>query len=173
MVELVGHMAKQRILAFDPGYDRLGWAGADVMGGQLQLLGWGCITTQKNHSFNERLGELVREVEKVLMEMTPEVVVLETLLFSKNQTTALAVAEVRGSLKTCATQQGCSIFEYNPGSVKLAAAGHGKATKAQVEKMVRLQLGKQLPSAKLLDDTLDALALLITHAASVRWPNRV
>ncbi len=166
-------MAKHRIVAFDPGYDRLGWAGAEVEGGQLKLLGWGCITTQKQLSFNERLGELVMAVEQLMTKLAPEMVVLETLIFSKNQTTALAVAEVRGALKTCATQQGCLIYEYNPGSVKLAAAGHGKATKTQVEKMVRLQLGKQLPPAKLLDDTLDALALLITHAASVRWPKRV
>lgn len=166
-------MAKHRILAFDPGYDRLGWAGADVEGGQLSLVGWGCVTTQKQASFNDRLGELVSAIEKLMVDMAPEAVVLETLIFSKNQTTALAVAEVRGALKTCASQHGCAIHEYNPGSVKLAAAGHGKATKAQVEKMVRLQLSKQLPATKLLDDTLDALALLITHAASVRWAKRV
>ncbi|MBQ6436687.1 crossover junction endodeoxyribonuclease RuvC, partial [bacterium] len=60
------------------------------------------------------------------------------------------------------------IFEYSPPQIKMAVTGYGRADKAAIGKMVRLQfkldeLGKKAP---IIDDTYDAMAVLLTHAGS-------
>jgi crossover junction endodeoxyribonuclease RuvC len=62
-------------------------------------------------------------------------------------------------------QQGCEIAEYTPLQIKQALTGYGKATKAQVQEMVKVQLGlKKRPSP---DDAADALAAALTHAQNL------
>ena len=56
------------------------------------------------------------------------------------------------------------IYEYTPMQVKQVLTGYGRATKNDVEEMVRLVVtNKELPK---LDDTVDAIAIAICHARS-------
>ena len=59
-------------------------------------------------------------------------------------------------------QAGLAIEEYTPLQVKQTIVGYGRATKKQVQEMVRLQLGLQeVPKP---DDCADALAIAIMSA---------
>ena len=63
-----------------------------------------------------------------------------------------------------AEQNGVEIFEYTPLQVKMAVSGYGKATKKQVQEMVKKIL--KLEVIPKPDDAADALAIAICHSSS-------
>lgn len=155
------------ILGIDPGYDRIGWSLAAFKTQPLQIIAYGCIQTKKSESLFERYQQLTTDLAEIINRYRPDVAAIETLFFSKNQTTAMRVAEARGLIIGELLQQQIQIAEYNPMQVKLVAAGHGRADKAAIAKMVKLQVTwplHQPPTKSTLDDTLDAVALCLTHS---------
>ncbi len=155
--------SRTTVLAIDPGYDRLGWAVGSIRKRDVEPLAYDCITTDRSQDRFTRFQTIATELQSVIEEYQPSVLAIEQLFFSKNTTTALKVAEARGVIFHLCGGHGMEIVEYNPGHIKEAVTGHGRADKKAVEKMVRAQL--ELTEKTLLDDTLDALAVLITHAA--------
>lgn len=155
-----------RILAFDPGYERLGVAVLEKQSGKEALLHSECVHTSATLTFPERLAELGRAVEALIAQWQPGGVALEEVFFEKNAKTAMQVAEVRGVLTYIAASRGLALYQYTPAEVKIAVTGYGKSDKkaiaAMVPKLVRL------PERKRLDDELDAIAVGITCLASIR-----
>ncbi|MDQ3008135.1 MAG: crossover junction endodeoxyribonuclease RuvC [bacterium] len=158
-------------LGIDPGYDRVGWAFGSVSSRQVTVLKYGCIQTNNSDDIQMRYEQIRAELDALLTMYTPVQAALETIFFSKNQTTAIRVSEARGVIIGELLRHNVTFYEYNPMSIKLAVTGHGKADKAAVEKMVRLQL--RIPVSKVKDDAMDALAILLTHAASATTQKRV
>lgn len=150
-----------RSLAIDPGYDRVGIA---VFEGQ-SLLYSECFVPPKGE-FPERLASLFARVEEVIKEYSPASLALETLFFTKNQKTAMRVAEARGAIQLAAARAGLAIIEYSPQAVKIAVTGSGNAEKGGVMRMVERLV--KLPAQKRFDDEYDAIALGIAHTASFR-----
>lgn len=103
---------------------------------------------------------------QLLAAVKPDAMAIETLFYTTNQKTVIAVAEARGVLLLCARQAGVPVFEYTPLQVKQSVSGYGKATKKQVQEMTRTLL--KLPAVPKPDDTADALAMAICHAYSYR-----
>jgi crossover junction endodeoxyribonuclease RuvC len=157
-------MEKTIILGIDPGFDRLGICVLEKEKNKEVLLYSSCIMTDKKMSFEGRLGVLGKELSEVLKTYKPHELAMEKLFFAKNQTTAIQVAEARGVVLYLANSFGLSVYEYSPPEVKLAIAGHGRATKEDISYMVPKILGKTL-SKSLLDDELDAIAIALTHSA--------
>lgn len=155
-----------RILAFDPGYERLGVAVLEKQNGKEVLLHSECIRTKAALTFPERLAELGSGVEALIAQWAPQGVALEEVFFEKNAKTAMQVAEVRGMLTYIAAAKGLAVHQYTPAEVKIAITGYGasdkRAVAAWVPKLVRL------PERKRLDDELDAIAVGITCLASIR-----
>lgn len=158
-----------KIITIDPGYDRVGWAVGEVVGTKVKPLDFGCIETTRSLSLFKRYQEIIGALTELLDRYQPTEAAIETLFFSKNKSTAMDVSEARGIILGCFLQRGMKCYEYSPVSIKLAVTGHGQADKRAVEKMVQLQLPVQAmmsQKGKVLDDTMDALALLITHSVS-------
>lgn len=153
------------ILAIDPGYDRLGWAIGQKKQ-TIQLQEFGCIQTTQENSIFERYQQLITELSVILTTYQPTQLAIETLFFSKNTATAMRVSETRGLITGLCLAHGLQIFEYHPNQIKLAVTGSGRADKKAMEKLVRLQL--KVPTKKIIDDTLDAMGVLITHLVSYR-----
>jgi crossover junction endodeoxyribonuclease RuvC len=151
-----------RILGIDPGYDRLGWAVGEVTPTNLSVIKYGCIQTDRKQNIIDRYRQFSTELATLLQELQPDEAALENIYFARNTKTALRVSEARGVIIHTCLLAGLEIYEYDPVSIKLAVAGNGQADKTAVTKMVQLQL--KLTPDKLLDDTLDALATLMTHA---------
>jgi crossover junction endodeoxyribonuclease RuvC len=149
-----------RVLAIDPGYDRLGIAVME----KDALIFSECFVPPKG-TLPARLASVYQRVNTLIQHYAPESMATETLFFTKNQKTAMAVAEARGVILLAAENSGISLFEYSPQAVKIAVTGNGSATKDGVAKMVEKIL--KLPSKKRLDDEYDAIALAIAHLASV------
>ena len=154
-----------KVLAIDPGFGRCGMAVLEKIDRKEKLLHSDCIETSPKQSFPERLSTVANECTALIKKYKPDAVALEKLYFSKNQKTAMQVAEVRGALIECAARHDIPIFEYTPGEVKSAAAGSGSADKTQIIKMLHalIKIEKRLR----LDDEYDAIAIGITHLARV------
>lgn len=155
-----------RVLAFDPGYERLGVAVLEKQAGKEVLLYSTCVRTKANLSFEERLKELGAAAEALIAQWQPAAVALEEIFFEKNAKTAMQVAEVRGALMYIAAKAGLKAHHYTPGQVKVAVTGYGGSDKRAIAAMVPKLL--RLSGRKRLDDELDAIAVGITCLASSR-----
>jgi crossover junction endodeoxyribonuclease RuvC len=167
-------MSALRILGIDPGFDRLGICILEKEGNKETLLHSSCVITDRKDAFEKRLTALGTELEAVLRKYKPDELAIEKLFFAKNQTTALQVAEVRGVILYLSHLHKLSVHEYSPPQVKVAVAGHGKASKGDIANMVPRIL--KIPADKdMLDDELDAIAIALTHSAHrkiVAWKSQ-
>ena len=150
------------VIGIDPGFDRLGWAVGMIENRAVSVIEFGCITPKPSPDYFSRLSELQREFSRLLEKYKPSVAVIETLFFSKNKTSAMAVSESRGIVIGRLLATNCTIHEYNPNTIKATVTGSGTASKAAVTKMVVLQTGISAKGHH--DDAIDAVAILLTHA---------
>jgi len=158
-----------RVLGIDPGYDRLGIAIVSA-GIPKPIVEFStCIETNKDDAFVKRLLVLTNEVKHILETKKPEVCALELLFLTKNQKTAMRVAEVRGALLYLISSFSIPVAEYTPLQIKQATTGNGKSGKTEVAKM--LPLIATLPEKYRLDDEADAIATALTHLAYSRYPH--
>ncbi len=156
-----------RVLAIDPGYERLGIAVMEKNEGKEKLLHSACLVTDKIKRHEDRLLELGQKLGEILNKYRPECVAIETLFFNQNRSTAVKVAEVRGMVIHIAKEYGCEMREFGPQEVKVAVTGYGKSDKRAVVDMVKRLLNDA--PAKALDDEYDAIAIGI--AALAHTPN--
>ena len=162
-----------KIIGIDPGYERLGIAvieknsGKSNKAGKEILLYSDCFRTSPKETFYTRLAQVGVEISRILDEHLPNALAIESLYITKNQKTAMHVAEARGVIAYEAARRGIPIFEYTPGQIKIAVTGHGASDKSQVMKMIPLliemQPKKDEPAA--IDDEYDAIAVALTCAA--------
>lgn len=157
-----------RILAIDPGYDRLGLAVVEGNASRPTLVWSDCALPPKGER-ETRLAFVQQAVEDAITLYKPTVFALESLFFSTNKKTALGVAEARGVILAAASKAGLPVREIPPGTVKLAVTGNGRADKKSVAHMIPLLIS--LPPKKRLDDELDAIAIGIA-ALSLGNPQR-
>ncbi len=162
----MGYTLCMKVLAIDPGYGRCGMAIVEKNGGKEEWIFSQCVETPASADFTQRLLTVTAACRALLAEHRPDCVALEKLFISKNQKTAMRVAEVRGALIECATQFGVPVHEYTPGQVKSAAAGWGGADKEAVARMLHalMKIEKKIQH----DDEYDAIAIAVTHLAHVR-----
>lgn len=155
-----------RVLAIDPGYERLGVAVVEKINNKETLVYSDCLVTSKKDPFSKRLLTLGEAVEKLVLKYEPKVVAIEKLFFTTNQKTASHVSEVRGMLLYLAAQHQLETLEYTPLEVKSTLTGFGRANKEQIINMVRLRL--DLPKVKKHDDEYDAIAIGLTTLARMK-----
>jgi crossover junction endodeoxyribonuclease RuvC len=114
----------------------------------------------------ERLLAIDGELRTLIARHRPDVVAVEEIFFGRNVTTALIVGQARGVALLAAARAGLPIREYKPMAVKQAITGYGKASKPQMQEMVRMLLHlEELPRP---DDAADALAVAICHVYNAR-----
>jgi crossover junction endodeoxyribonuclease RuvC len=156
-----------KVLGVDPGYGRCGVAVVEKTGGKKEeLLYSDCIETSAATPFPERLTAVADEYGRLIRLFAPDCIALEKLYFTKNQKTAMQVAEVRGALIERAAHYGIPVAEYTPGEVKSAVASSGNAGKKQVASMLHLLL--RIDKHITHDDEYDAIAIALTHLSRLR-----
>jgi len=155
-----------RVLAIDPGYGRCGVAVVEKKKGFETLVYSACIETSAKKEFAARLATVVKECSSLIQKYKPDAVALERLFFTKNQKTAMRVAEVRGALIAEAAKRGLTVHEYTPSEVKSAVTSFGRASKQDVAMMLRalLKIEKNIG----YDDEWDAIAVAVTHLARTK-----
>jgi len=156
------------ILGIDPGIADTGW-GVISSGekGNLVCLEYGSIKTRANNELSDRLEVLHIGLRKIIDKFKPGLIGVEELYFAKNVKTALTVGHARGVVLLTARQNKVPTVEFTPLQVKQAVSSYGKASKMQVQKMVKLLLNlKELPRP---DDAADALAVAICAANTNKY----
>jgi crossover junction endodeoxyribonuclease RuvC len=154
------------VLGIDPGLSRCGYGCVAGPVGSERAISAGVITTDVDLPVHKRLAMLRAELVSLIDEVQPDLVVVERVLFQTNARTAMAVGQASGVALLTASEANLDVVEYSSNEVKLAVAGYGSATKAQVQTMVMRLLN--LPTAPNPPDIADALALALCHLAVAR-----
>jgi crossover junction endodeoxyribonuclease RuvC len=172
------------ILGIDPGTAIMGYGlvesgvvdsaprrQASTGGDNLRMLEYGALHTPANAPLFERLPMLYKGIMDLLAEYKPDGLALEQLFFNRNVSTALSVGHARGVVILAAAHSSVPVSEYTPLQVKQAVVGYGRATKEQVQAMVKVLLNMDhIPRP---DDAADALAVAICHIHSAAFAKLV
>ena len=172
------------ILGIDPGTAIMGYGlvesgvadsaprqRASTGGDNLRMLEYGALHTPANAPLFERLPMLYKGIMDLLAEYKPDGLALEQLFFNRNVSTALSVGHARGVVILAAAHSSVPVSEYTPLQVKQAVVGYGRATKEQVQAMVKVLLNMDhIPRP---DDAADALAVAICHIHSAAFAKLV
>jgi len=155
-----------RVLAIDPGYDRIGFAilEQNPKDRSEQVLYSACLVTSRDDPFYKRLQCAGEEMESIIKKFSPNTCALEKLFFVSNQKTAMGVSEARGVFLYIAAHHGLFLFEYTPLQIKSAVTGNGHSDKKQVSDMIHrlISIKKNIQH----DDEYDAIAIGLTCLAS-------
>jgi crossover junction endodeoxyribonuclease RuvC len=146
-------------IGFDPGLAITGYGVVCMVGGKYSAIAGGVIRTKKDTPRADRLKILHDEARSLIETYKPIGVGIEEIFFATNARTAMRTAEARGVLLMAST--GVPIRGYTPLQVKKRIAGYGKATKAQVQAMVKRLL--RLAEIPKPDDMADGLAIALCY----------
>ncbi len=154
-----------RIIGIDPGTATTGFAILENINGNMKLITYGCIKTDKNSPAANRLQEIAQDLEFIIKKYQPSYAAVEKLFFKTNVKTAISVAQARGVILQKLTEHNISLQEYTPLEMKMSICGYGKADKKMVQQMVKMILNlNQIPKP---DDAADAVALAICLSNSL------
>ena len=161
-------MTSLTILGIDPGIKNTGYGVVTVTdNNQPQLFTYGHIHTNAKNSLAERLHQIYSGLEKIIKEVSPDIMVVENIFYSENVKTAIIMGHARGAILTAGMNNGCEIAEYSPREVKQSVVGNGGAAKEQVHYMVKQLLG--IWDDIQPDDASDALAAALCHWHKLKY----
>lgn len=149
------------IIGIDPGTATTGYGVIKKTKRKLNCLDYGIIQTTPSFSPEARLKKLHLELSKLLNKYKPKILVVEKLYFFKNIKTAIPVSEAKGVILLTAAKKKIKVKEFTPLEVKMGICGYGRATKQQIQKMVKEILNlKEVPKP---NDAADALAIALYY----------
>jgi crossover junction endodeoxyribonuclease RuvC len=151
-----------RVLGIDPGTAACGYGIVHENDGRLRAITHGWWRTSADERTELRLKTIFDGVAALIVEHAPEAVVLEESFVGADARIALSVGQARGAVLVAAASAGLPCAEYAPSRVKQAVCGYGRAEKAQVQRMVKVILGLDVPPTP--NHAADALAVAICHA---------
>lgn len=152
-----------RILGIDPGTLHCGYAVIETASTVVKprYVECGVIELSARLSLSERLLILARDLREVIGELGPDEVSLEATFHGKNAQSALRLGHARGAIMLVAAEASLPLAEYPPATVKRTVAGHGRADKSEIQRIVTYLCNlKKVPAP----DAADALAIAICHA---------
>ena len=150
------------LLGIDPGLAGTGFA---LLAEPNQVVACGTVITIPARETGPRLVAITSHLRALLAEHRPAEASLEELFMGRNATSAIGVAQARGAILVTLAAAGVPVYEYKPSQVKASLTGYGMAGKAQMARMLALQVRTD---AKLDDHAADALAIALCHARSRR-----
>ncbi|HOP94777.1 MAG TPA: crossover junction endodeoxyribonuclease RuvC [Dictyoglomaceae bacterium] len=149
------------VLGIDPGTAITGYGIIKKSGDDLLAIDYGAFTTPSSWKVERRLDSLFEQVSSLLDLYRPDTIVIEEIFFNKNVKTAINIGQAQGVLLLAAYQCQRKVVMFTPLEVKLAIVGYGRASKQQIQYLVKEILNlKEIPKP---DDVADALALAISY----------
>lgn len=155
-----------RVLGIDPGTHRMGFGILESDGRSYKLVICGTIRAASKDTIAKRLLHMFESLQKNIQSYKPDVMALETLFFAKDIQAVERIGEARACAMLAASKQGLEVIEYAPSAVKKSVTGNGRASKEQVQFMVKRLLNlKEAPAL----DASDALAIAMCHLHNAKW----
>ncbi len=156
-----------RVLGVDPGTRVVGYGLIDLVGPRVSYIECGVLKLPTDEAIPQRIHRLTVALAEVVSEFAPAVMAIEAAFHGVNAMSALKLGQARGAIMTMAIDRGLEVHEYPPATVKKAVAGHGRATKAEIQARVRLLCHlRREPSS----DAADALAIALCYGHTGRAP---
>jgi len=150
------------ILSIDSGIERTGYA----IFKDKKYVTSALIKTSKNLKTEIRLREIYLKLVEIMKQFKPDVMVLEQLLFFKNQKTFIRVAQAQGIVMLIAAQNKIKVEFLTPLQIKQIVTGYGQADKLAVQKMIKLTTNIDIKQ----DDEADAVACGLAYLYRVIRP---
>ena len=153
------------VMGIDPGSRITGYGIISVLGNHCRCLEYGairCYNRRLATPFEQRLKKIYQELRSVLRRHTPAVVAVESVFHAVNARSALQLGHARGVVLLAAAELEIPLFEYSPREVKKSISVSGRATKEEIQAMVRILL--KLEESPQPNDAADALAVALCHA---------
>jgi crossover junction endodeoxyribonuclease RuvC len=156
-----------KVLGVDPGTAATGY-GVVVRedGGAAVLVECGVIRTTAAAPLSHRLREIHDALGQVMDRHVPDVVAVEAIFYGKNVRSTVMLAHTRGAVLLAAALRDLAVADYAPAEVKSAIVGTGRATKEQVQFMVKKLL--RLKTVPAPSDAADGVAVALCHLSSAR-----
>jgi len=146
------------ILSIDSGIERTGYA----IFKDKKYVTSALIKTSKNLKTEIRLREIYLKLVEIMKQFKPDAMVLEQLLFFKNQKTFIRVAQAQGIVMLIAAQNKIKVEFLTPLQIKQIVTGYGQADKKSVQKMIKLTTDIDIKQ----DDEADAVACGLAYIYS-------
>lgn len=151
-----------RIVGIDPALRVTGFGIIEFNHQRLRYIASGVIdTSDAKDSTSARLGIIFKSVTEVLQTYQPEVAAVEQVFLNINPKSTLALGQARGAAIAALVSKNLPVFEFSALEVKKNVVGSGRASKEQVQEMIRRLLSLKSPPGK---DASDALAVAICAA---------
>jgi len=143
-----------KILGIDPGLSATGYG--FLVNGRYH--GFGVIKTSSNQALAQRISSIVSELDRIIRREKPQACAVETLFFKVmgGARSVILSAHLRGAIFYLLAQYSIPIQEITPAKVKLTLTGNGRASKKQMQFMIKAVLGIK---EKVPEDGADALAV--------------
>ncbi len=160
-----------RVLGIDPGTHIAGYGALDTKddGSAHSFVECGVVRLKRDDPLEIRLLRLREELLEIVGRLNPDAIAIESPFVGRNVKAAFSVGEARGVALVIAAERGIPVRQYAPAQVKSTVAGHGRATKQDVDRLLRLQV--TMPEGKVPADATDALAVAMcdaVHSSSVQ-----
>ncbi len=156
-----------KVLGVDPGTWHTGAGLIEAQGNRYRVLHYETITVKKKTALSARLSQIYHGLLKIIRRYPPDVLALENVFYAKDVCATVRIGEARACAMLAASESGVDIVEYSPAKVKQSVSGNGRASKEQVQHMVKTLLNlSEIPPA----DSADALAVAICHLHSTNLP---
>jgi len=149
-----------RILGIDPGSRITGFGVIDVLGTRNRYVASGCIQV-RGESLSKRLKCIFEGVSEVVERHRPAELAIEQVFMHRNAASALKLGQARGAAMLAGELGMLDVYEYTATQIKLSVTGMGRATKAQIQHMIKILLClSSVPQS----DAADALGVALCHA---------
>lgn len=158
------------VLGIDPGSRYTGYGVVRKSGSDLFYVAAGRINAARAGDLSERLPIIYGGICEIIEEFEPEQCAVESIFFAKNAMSSLKLGHARGVSLLALQLADVALYEYPPASVKQAVAGHGRANKDEVKRMVKMTLQIE---GDLAEDAADALAVAICHCQAAGFEDRL
>jgi len=151
---------EQLILGVDPGVASTGLAAVRGGGQRAEVVWSDTVRTPAGLAEALRLRALHEAIAAALATHRPDAVAIERLMWGRNTGSAMGVARASGVLLLAAAEAGLPVSEYAPLEVKMAVAGSGTATKADLRRFLGMLGISGVPDQP---DAADAVAVAVCH----------
>jgi crossover junction endodeoxyribonuclease RuvC len=151
-----------RWLGIDPGLRTTGFGIIELEGQRLRYISSGVIESgDVALGIPHRLGTLYQGVQEILLQYQPDAAAIEEIFLNVNPRSTLMLGQARGAVIAALVSTGLAVSEFSARGVKQAVVGTGRASKQQMQEMVKRLLSlKKNPSP----DAADALGVAICAA---------